>query len=553
MVTPGPSDSSSAPFDLPGGPPDGVVVEHGGPVPPRAEEVLTPSALALVALLHRRHGARRSELLAQREDLRRAASGAGTLAPSPETASVRDGDWQLPPAPADLADRRVEITGPAEPRMAYNALTSGALVWMADLEDSSTPHWRNVVGAQAVLRDVVRRTLSGTTGDGTAWSLPTQGRLATLVVRPRGWHMDEAHVLVDGEVVAGALVDAALFLDGNAAELIARGSGPYLYLPKLEHASEAALWHDVLADAEAHLGLPEGTVRVTVLIETITAAFEMEEVLHALAPYATGLNAGRWDYLFSTIKTFRDAGAAFVLPDRSALTMTTPFMRAYARALVRTCHRRGAHAIGGMAAAVPSRKDAEAAARALAAVAADKEREAGNGFDGSWVAHPDLVATGRAAFDAVLGEAPNQLAAHADERPAVSADLLLDLPPAAGRVTGAGLATNVSVGVRYLAAWLGGRGAVAIDGLMEDAATAEISRSQVWQWVRAGATTEDGEPVTAERVRALLTEVVDGLVAAAGDDAAAAARAREAGELFERVALADDFPPFLTTAVDVGP
>ncbi|WP_255472326.1 malate synthase A [Quadrisphaera setariae] len=533
--------------------PDGVVVEHAGPAHPRAAQVLTPSALSLLAELHRRHDGRRRALLSAREDLRRAASAAGSLALDPRTASVREGVWRLPPAPADLADRRVEITGPAEPRMAFNALTSGALVWMADLEDSSTPHWRNVVGSQVVLRDVVRRTLSGTTGDGTPWALPEQGRLATLVVRPRGWHMDEAHVLVDGEPVSGSLLDAALFLDGNAAELIARGSGPYLYLPKLEHASEAALWHDVLADAEAHLGLPEGTVRVTVLIETITAAFEMEEVLHALAPHATGLNAGRWDYLFSTIKTFRDAGPGFVLPDRSALTMTTPFMRAYARALVRTCHRRGAHAIGGMAAAVPSRKDAEAAARALAAVAADKEREAGDGFDGSWVAHPDLVATGRAAFDAVLGEAPDQLAAHADERPQVSAELLLDLPDAAGRVTSAGLATNVSVGVRYLAAWLDGRGAVAIDGLMEDAATAEISRSQVWQWVRAGAVTEDGAPVTADRVRDELAAVVDGLVAAAGDDAAGAARAREAGALFERVALAEDFPPFLTTAADVGP
>ncbi|MBC3760540.1 malate synthase A [Quadrisphaera oryzae] len=551
-----PSAASDPSGPLPGAPagaPAGVVVEHGGPPHPRASEVLTPSALALVASLHRRHGERRRALLADRERLRRAASEAGTLSPDPGTAPVRAGEWRLPPAPADLADRRVEITGPAEPRMAFNALTSGARVWMADLEDSSTPHWSNVVGSQVVLRDVVRRSLAGTAKDGSAWSLPEEGRLATLVVRPRGWHMDEAHVLVDGEPVSGGLLDAALFLDGNAAELLARGSGPYLYLPKLEHATEAALWHDVLADAEAHLGLPEGAVRVTVLIETITAAFEMEEVLHALAPHATGLNAGRWDYLFSTIKTFRDAGEGFVLPDRSALTMTTPFMRAYARALVRTCHRRGAHAIGGMAAAVPSRKDAEAAARALAAVAADKEREAGDGFDGSWVAHPDLVATGRAAFDAVLGEAPNQLAAHADEVPQVSAELLLDLPDATGRVTSAGLATNVSVGVRYLAAWLDGRGAVAIDGLMEDAATAEISRSQVWQWVRAGVVTEDGAPVTADRVRAVLADVLDGLLRATGDDRAAAARSREAAELFERVALADDFPPFLTTVADVGP
>ncbi len=518
--------------------------------------MLTPGALALVARLHRAHGERRTELLAAREERRREASAAGSLSLDPAGAAVRDGAWRLPPAPADLADRRVEITGPAEPRMAYNALTSGARVWMADLEDASTPHWANVIGSQAVLRDVVRRTLSGTARGG-AWALPQEGRLATLVVRPRGWHMDEPHVTVDGQVVAGALVDVALFLAGNAAELLARGSGPYLYLPKLQSAAEAALWHDVLADAEAELGLDEGTVRVTVLIETITAAFQMEEVLHALAPYATGLNAGRWDYLFSIIKTFRDAGPRFVLPDRSALTMTTPFMRAYALALVRTCHRRGAHAIGGMAAAVPSRKDAVAAERALAAVAADKQREAGDGFDGSWVAHPDLVATCEAAFDAVLGEAPNQLDAHAGERPEVSAEGLLDLAATGGAVTSAGLETNVSVGLRYLAAWLDGHGAVAIDGLMEDAATAEISRSQVWQWVRAGARTEDGEPVTPERVRALLARTADDLVARAGDggdgDDGAVARVREAAALFEEVALAEEFPAFLTTVVDLGP
>jgi malate synthase len=507
-----------------------------GPAVERAEEVLTPEALAFVAELQARFGAERDALLAARPARR---AGLATRPPDsrPGTAEVRDGDWQVPPPPPGLVDRRVEITGPTEPKMAVNALNCGAQVWLADLEDANTPHWRNVVGGQVVLRDAVRRELRHTAADGREYRIREDAVLPTIVPRPRGWHLPERHVLVDGRPAVGALVDAGLYLFHNARAQLDRGSGPYLYLPKMEGAPEAALWARVFGSCEQALGLPAGSIRATMLVETIPAAFEMEEMLHALGPHAAGLNAGRWDYLFSVIKVFRDAGPGFVLPDRGAVTMTAPMMRAYTEQLVAVCHRRGAMAIGGMAAAIPSRRDAEVNERALAKVREDKTREAGDGFDGSWVAHPDLVPVCRAAFDAVLGDRPNQLHRQRPEV-AVTTAQLLDVAGVPGERTVAGLRGNVEVAIRYLAAWLAGNGAVGIHGLMEDAATAEISRSQVWQWVHAGVRLDSGEPVTADLVRRVVEEEVAGI----GD----LPRLDDARRLFEQVALADEFPDFLT-------
>jgi malate synthase len=421
--------------------------------------------------------------------------------------------------------------------MAINALNCGANVWLADLEDANTPHWRNVVGGQVVLKDAVRRTLSFTSPDGKEYRLREDGELPTIVPRPRGWHLPERHLLVDGEPTAGALVDAGLYVFHNAQEQLDRGSGPYFYLPKLEGHLEAGLWALVFDHAEQALGLPPGSIRATMLIETIPAAFEMEEMLHALGGHATGLNAGRWDYLFSVIKVFREAGPGFVLPDRAAVTMTAPMMRAYTEQLVAVCHRRGAHAIGGMAAAIPSRRDLEANERALAKVRDDKAREAGDGFDGSWVAHPDLVPVCREIFDAMLGDRPNQLDRQRPEV-AVTPEQLLDVAGVPGERTMAGLRLNVEVALRYLAAWLGGNGAVGIHGLMEDAATAEISRSQVWQWVHDGVELDTGETVTDELVRRVVAEEVAGI----GE----LERLDDARRLFEQVALAEEFPDFLT-------
>jgi malate synthase len=514
-----------------------VDVRVDGPPVERGEEVLTPAALEFVADLQVRFGAHRDALLAARATRRAEIAAARSIDVREETADVRSGDWQVPPAPPGLLDRRVEITGPTEPKMAINALNCGANVWLADLEDANTPHWRNVVGGQVVLRDAVRRTLAFTARDGREYRLREDGELPTIVPRPRGWHLPERHLLVDGEPTVGALVDAGLYLFHNAQEQLDRGSGPYFYLPKMEGHLEAALWARVFDHAERSLDLPAGSIRATMLIETIPAAFEMEEMLHALGDHATGLNAGRWDYLFSVIKVFRDAGPRFVLPDRGAVTMTAPMMRAYTEQLVSVCHRRGAHAIGGMAAAIPSRRDAEANARALAKVTDDKTREAGDGFDGSWVAHPDLVGTCRQAFDAVLGDRPHQLDRRRDDVP-VTPDRLLDVAGVPGERTMAGLRANVEVALRYLAAWLAGNGAVAIHGLMEDAATAEISRSQVWQWVHAGVELDTGETVTEDLVRQIIEEEAAGI--------GQLDRLDDARRLFEQVALADEFPDFLT-------
>jgi malate synthase len=513
---------------------DGRSLEVNGPDVDRWDEVLTPDAIQFVADLHRRFAPTRDELLARRAQRRAEVARTGRLTFLPETAHIRDGDWQVARAPADLTDRRVEITGPTERKMMINALNSGAKVWLADLEDANTPHWRNVIEGQVNLRDAVRGTATFTNPDGREYALRTDAPLATIVVRPRGWHLPERHILIDGEPTVGAFVDFGLHFFHNAKALLAKGSGPYFYLPKMESHLEARLWNDVFTHAQAALDIPHGTVRATVLIETIPAAFEMAEILYELRDHASGLNAGRWDYLFSIIKYFRDAGPSFVLPDRAAVSMTAPFMRAYTEQLVRTCHMHGAFAMGGMAAFIPSRRYADVNERAFAKVREDKQREAADGFDGSWVAHPDLVPVCQEVFDDVLGNRPNQLSRlREDVRPDDAA--LIDLSASVAPPTLAGVRANVSVGLRYLASWLDGNGAAAIDNLMEDAATAEISRSQVWQWVHGGVALDTGEPVTSELVRDLVdAQQLDG------------PRADDARRLFAQVALADDFVDFLT-------
>jgi malate synthase len=534
-------------------------VEVRGPGVEGAEEVLTEPALGLVADLQRRFGPVRQQLLAARAARREQVRRTGRLGLLPETAHVReDPTWRVAPAPPDLLDRRVEITGPTDAKMAVNALNAGAQVWLADLEDANTPHWANVVGGQAVLRAATRGTLTHDAPDGRHYAvrppstLPgggPEGRATVVLVRPRGWHLEERHLLLDGAPVAAALADFGLHAAHNAAQLLARGSGPYYYLPKLESHLEARLWDEVFTHTETALGLAHGSIRATVLIETITAAFEMEEILYELREHASGLNAGRWDYLFSLIKTFRDAGPGFVLPDRSAVTMTAPFMRAYTQRLVEVCHRRGAFAMGGMAALVPQRRDPAATERALARVRADKEREAADGFDGSWVAHPDLVPVCREVFDRVLGDRPNQLHRVADDAGAPpGVDALLDVASTPGGVTLGGVRANVDVALRYLTAWLGGSGAVAIHGLMEDAATAEISRSQLWQWVRTGTTTAEGDVVTEALVRGLVAEALAQVLAepAATGSPEVAQRCRTAADLLAEVALGEGFVDFLT-------
>ncbi len=510
---------------------------------PEADVVLSAPAVEFLTELHRRFAGRRDELLAARAERYAETARTGRLDFLPETAEVRDSDWQVAPAPADLLDRRVEITGPTDPKMAINALNSGAKVWLADLEDANTPAWSNVVEGQAALRHVTRRDLTFDSPEGKHYELRTDAPLAVPLVRPRGWHLSEHNVTVDGRPGVGALVDFGLYFFHNVRELVERGSGPYFYLPKMESYLEVRLWRDVFDFAEQALGIEHGTVRATMLIETIPAAFQMEEFLYELREYASGLNAGRWDYLFSIIKNFRAAGADFLLPDRNQVTMTAPFMRAYTELLVTTCHRRGAFAIGGMAAFIPTRRDPEANEIAMAKVRADKEREANDGFDGSWVAHPDLVPICREVFDAVLGDKPNQLDRRSDERPQISADQLLDVAGTPGTATLAGLRNSVAVSIRYLGAWLGGSGAVAIFNLMEDAATAEISRSQVWQQLHNDVVLDDGQQVTRELVQQIAGEELATVVDELGDPDGHYARARE---LFERVALDDDYVDFLT-------
>ena len=513
-------------------------VELRGPAVPGLEVVLSPAALEFLVALERRFRDDRTALLRWRVERQAAIDAGADLDFLPGTAAIRaDGSWLVAEAPPDLEDRRVEITGPAEPKMMINALNSGATGFMADLEDSLSPTWANVVGGQAALRDAVRGTLAFRSPDGKGYEVGP--RPAVLLVRPRGWHLAERHLLVDGEPMSGALFDAGLYLFHNAAERLARGTGPYVYLPKLQSHLEARLWNEVFLWTQDALAIPRGSVRATVLIETIHAAFEMDEILWELREHASGLNAGRWDYLFSCIKTF-GGRPDLVLPDRSQLTMTVPFMRAYTELLIATCHRRGAHAIGGMAAFIPSRRDAAVQASAMARVRDDKERESRDGFDGTWVAHPDLVPLATEVFDGVLGAAQHQKGRVRDDVE-VGARQLTDLRVEGGRVTEAGVRLNVSVTLQYVASWLAGTGAAAINNLMEDAATAEISRSQLWQWRVTGVPLDDGRPLSADRYRAIRDEELAALARRPGD------RLDDAVALLDSLVLAEDFAPFLTS------
>ena len=504
-------------------------VQISAAVSPEFAAVLTPQALEFVAGLHRTFAARRQELLAAREARQARLEAGEQLEFLPQTASVRTGDWKVAPLPADLQDRRVEITGPVDRKMIINALNSGARVFMADFEDASSPTWENCVAGQINLRDAVRRIITLEQG-GKSYRL--NDKTAVLMIRPRGWHLPEKHVTVDGEIMSGSLFDFGLYFFHNAAELLSRGSGPYFYLPKLESHLEARLWNDVFVYAQDALGVPQGSVRATVLIETIVAAFEMDEILYELKGHSAGLNCGRWDYIFSYIKKFRQDGSK-ILPDRAKVTMATPMMENYSRLAIQTCHRRGAPAIGGMSAFIPVKNDEVANERAFAQVRADKEREVRNGHDGTWVAHPGMVALATEVFDAGM-PALNQIASGKQADFQVAAQELLTPPHET--VTEGGVRTNINVGVQYLAAWLRGSGAVPIHNLMEDAATAEISRAQLWQWLHHGVSLEDGRALTPELMDTLFAEELEKL----GGDFA------QAGPLFKQVATQTPMVEFLT-------
>jgi malate synthase len=518
----------------------GVVVQ--ALIKPGFDAVLTPEALQFLVKLHRAFEPRRRQLMALRAE-RAAQIDRGQRPDFPaETRSVRDGAWRVAALPKALECRRVEITGPVERKMIINALNSGADAYMADFEDSNTPNWDNQIQGQVNLMDAIRRRISFSSADGRVYRL--NENTATLLVRPRGWHLDEKHVLVDGERISGGLFDFALFMVHNGRELAASGQGPFFYLPKLESYLEARLWNDVFLFAQDELGIARGTIKATVLIETILAAFEMDEILYELREHSAGLNAGRWDYIFSCIKKFR-SDSRFCLADRALVTMTAPFMRAYALLLLKICHRRGAPAIGGMSALIPIKNDPAANEQALAGVRADKAREAGDGYDGSWVAHPGLVQIAMQEFTRVLGDRPNQIDRQRDDVQASAADLMRFEPEKP--ITEAGLRMNINVGIHYLGSWLGGNGCVPIHNLMEDAATAEISRSQVWQWIRSPkGRLQDGRKVTVELVRALILEElakvrqeVDGPL----DDYERAAR------IFEDMSTSEQFVEFLTLAL----
>ena len=515
-------------------PPQGVQLL--GAVTAQVEEVLTTEALAFVADLHRRFNPTRVALLARRVERQKAIEAGQLPTFLPETADVRRAEWQVGPAPADLNDRRVEITGPTERKMMINALNSGAKVFMADFEDALSPTWENVIAGQINCSDSIRRTIAFQNPDGRTYQL--SDTTATLLIRPRGWHLTEKHVTVDGEAISASLFDAGLYLYRNAKELLARGSGPYFYLPKMESHLEARLWNEVFTYAQAQLGVPHGSVRATVLIETILAAFEMEEILYELRDHAAGLNAGRWDYIFSTIKKMRNR-SDMLLPDRIQVTMTVPFMRSYTELLVSTCHKRGAHAIGGMAAFIPNRRDPVVTENALAKVREDKTRESNDGCDGTWVAHPDLVPVAMECFDRVLGDRPNQKE-RLREDVHVEAHQLINVGASGGQITENGVRLNVSVALQYINAWLNGNGAAAINNLMEDAATAEISRSQIWQWIRHGAKLADGRVVTRDLYRQIRDEELHKLGGPGVE------RYEESAELLDKLILTDQFIDFLT-------
>ena len=503
---------------------------------PAYEDILTPEALALVAKLHRAFQPRRKELLAARVERAKRLDAGERPDFLPETKAVREGDWKVAPIPPALHCRRVEITGPVDAKMVINAFNSGADSYMTDFEDSNSPSWHNQIQGQVNLKAAIRRTLT-LEQNGKTYKL--NDKIATLQVRPRGWHLDEKHVLIDGERVSGGIFDFALFLFHNAKEQIARGAGPFFYLPKMESHLEARLWNDIFVMAQNEIGLPQGTIKATVLIETILAAFEMEEILYELREHSAGLNAGRWDYIFSCIKKFK-VDKNFCLADRAKVTMTSPFMRAYALLLLKTCHKRGAPAIGGMSALIPIKNDPEKNAIAMAGIIGDKKRDATDGYDGGWVAHPGLVEPAMKEFVAVLGDKPNQFEKQRPDVEVKPADLL-DFPPETP-ITEAGLRMNINVGIHYLGAWLAGNGCVPIHNLMEDAATAEISRSQVWQWIRSPkGKLEDGTKVTAELVRKLIPEEL-----AKVKETGAVGHFDRAAVIFEQMSTSEDFAEFLT-------
>lgn len=509
-------------------------VDTLGAMEPGFEQILSPEALAFVAELHRSFNARRLELLGRRRAV--LDTGGSGLDFDPATRDIRDSEWQVAPVPNDLRDRRVEITAPVDRRMMINALNSGARVFMADMEDSKSPLWEGMIQGQVNLRDAVRRELRFTGKAGRQYRLHED--IATLVLRPRGLHLPEAHVRVDGEEVSGALFDFGLYFFHNAAETLARDSGPYFYLPKLEHYLEARWWNDVFKKAQDLLGIPQGSVRVTVMVETVTAAFCMDEMLYQLRDHVCGLNAGRWDYIFSFIKHFRER-ADHIFPDRSQVTMTVPAMRAYTQRLVAVSHRRGAHAIGGMAAFIPSRKDPAVNETAIANVRKDKERELADGFDGTWVSHPDLVPVVADLFERALGGAPHQKHARKEGTEVGRARLLNPQVPG-GKITERGIRKNVSSALQYIDRWLCGIGAAAIDNLMEDTATAEVARAQLWQWIRHGAVCDDGAAVTAELYKKIRAEELKALGGASQD------RLGEAAELLDSIVLDCEFAEFLT-------
>jgi malate synthase len=505
-------------------------------------EVLGPAALAFLDEMHQRFEPRRRDLLGARLERAALLRAGATLDFLPATREIREATWRVAPPRRDYIDRRVEITGPTDRKLVINALNSGARGFMADLEDATAPTWHNQVSGQANLIDAIDRTISYEDHSGRAYELAPH--TATLLMRPRGLHLEERHLRVGDGPMAGALFDFGLFAFHCAARLDRLGRGVYLYLPKLEHHLEARLWEDVFTWSEDRLGLPHGLIRATVLIETLPAAFQMDEILHELRDHSYGLNAGRWDYIFSTIKTFRKR-AQFVLPDRSDVTMTVPFMSAYAQLLVDTAHRRGTFAMGGMAALIPSREDPQATERAIAAVRADKEREAQMGFDGTWIAHPDVLEAAQGAFDAVLGSDPNQIARNTDHK-SIDARSLLDVASTPGAITEAGLRADVNVAFRYISFWLSGRGAAAIDNLMEDAATAEICRAQIWQWIHHGARLQDGRTVTLELVRQILDEESERIRRQVGEGVWGAGRPHDTRRVFEQIALQQDLPEFMT-------
>jgi malate synthase len=519
----------------------GPGIEILAPVTPEFAQILTPEAVAFVAKLHRSFDARRQELLARRK-IRQTELDAGKLPEFlPETRHIREGDWKVAPVPQDLQDRRVEITGPTDRKMVINALNSGANMFMADFEDSSTPTWENQIQGQINMRDAIAGTISFTSPEGKHYALGEKP--ATLLVRPRGWHLSEKHMRVDGQPVSGGLFDFGLYFFHNAARRVQKGSGIYLYLPKMESHLEARLWNDAFVLAQQELGLPLGTVKATVLIETIMATFEMEEILHELRDHSAGLNCGRWDYIFSCIKKFKKQ-PDFILADRGLVTMTSPFMRAYSLLLIKTCHKRGAFAMGGMAAQIPIKNDPAANEAAIAKVRADKEREVTDGHDGTWVAHPGLVAIAREAFDKVM-TTPNQIQRQRDDVNVTAADLLNFQPQ--GPITEQGLRTNINIGIQYMGAWLAGTGCVPIFNLMEDAATAEISRAQIWHWIRSPkGILDDGRKVSRELFQTLVPQELARVKEILGERQYAAGKYEEGARMFEELTLADDFADFLT-------